>query len=49
MGHPMRLELIRVGLLVKLANCYTTKGAQKISLFNGISAFTSYLMPEPSL
>ena len=27
MGHPMRLELARVGLLVKLANRYTTKGA----------------------
>ena len=31
MGHPMRLELTRVGLLVKLANRYTTKGAQGIS------------------
>ena len=27
-GHPMRIELTRVGLLVKLANRYTTKGAQ---------------------
>ena len=27
MGHPMRIELPRVGLLVKLANNYTTKGA----------------------
>ena len=27
MGHPMRLELTRVGLLVKVANHYTTKGA----------------------
>ena len=27
-GHPMRNELTRVGLLVKLANRYTTKGAQ---------------------
>ena len=26
MGHPMRLELTRVGLLVKVANHYTTKG-----------------------
>ena len=25
MGHPMRLKLIRVGLLVKLANHYTPK------------------------
>ena len=35
MGHPMRLELTRVGLLVKLANRYTTKGA--LAVFN--SAF----------
>ena len=28
MGHPMRIELTRVGLLVKLANRYTTKGAR---------------------
>ena len=27
MGHPMRLELTRVGLLVLLANHYTTRGA----------------------
>ena len=27
-GRPMRLELTRVGLLVELANRYTTKGAQ---------------------
>ena len=26
MGRPMRLELTRVGLLVKLANRYTTRG-----------------------
>ena len=26
-GHPMRLELTRVGLLVQLANHYTTRGA----------------------
>ena len=26
-GHPMRLELTRVGLLVELANHYTTRGA----------------------
>ena len=26
-GHPMRLELTRVGLLVELSNHYTTKGA----------------------
>ena len=28
MGHPMRLELTLAGLLVKLANHYTTGGAQ---------------------
>ena len=28
MGRPMRLELTRVGLLVELANHYTTRGAQ---------------------
>ena len=27
MGHPMRLELTRVGVLVLLAYRYTTKGA----------------------
>ena len=31
MRHPMRLELIRVGLLVYLANHYTTWGAQNHS------------------
>ena len=29
MGRPMRLELARVGLLVKLANRYTTRGATR--------------------
>ena len=33
MGHPMRLELTRVGLLVKLANRYTTKGALDAILY----------------
>ncbi len=27
MGHPMRIELTRAGLLVYLANHYTTQGA----------------------
>ena len=27
MGHPMRLELTREGLLISLANHYTTRGA----------------------
>ena len=26
-GHPMRLELTRIGLLAELANHYTTRGA----------------------
>ena len=30
MGHPMRLELTRVDLLVKVANHYTTKGALSV-------------------
>ena len=29
MGHPMRLELTLAGLLVKLANHYTTRGAHR--------------------
>ena len=29
-GHPMRLELTRVDLLVELANNYTTRGAYVI-------------------
>ena len=32
-GHPMRIELTRVGLLVKLANRYTTKGAQPSEIY----------------
>ena len=34
MGAPMRLELSRVGLLGKLANCYTTRGALVFELSN---------------
>ena len=30
MGHPMRLELTRVGLLVELANHYTTTGEGRL-------------------
>ena len=29
-GHPMRLELTRVGLLVELANHYTTRSALEV-------------------
>ena len=28
-GHPMRIELTRVGLLVYLANHYTTRGTRE--------------------
>ena len=31
-GHPMRLELTRVGLLVELANRYTTRGAHVMAI-----------------
>ena len=30
-GHPMRIEPTRVGLLVYLANRYTTKGAHMLT------------------
>ena len=30
MGHPMRLELTCVGLLVEFANYYTTRDALRI-------------------
>ena len=33
MGHPMRLELTLAGLLVKLANHYTTRGALYLSIY----------------
>ena len=34
MGRPMRLELTRVGLLVKLANRYTTRGAHLADIYS---------------
>ena len=34
MGRPMRLELTRVGLLVSLANRYTTRGARVYILYH---------------
>ena len=33
MGHPMRLELTLAGLLVKLANHYTTRGAFDFNVY----------------
>ena len=41
----MRLELTRVGLLVKLANHYTTRGASAtsaVSCLSGSSSFDSF-------
>ena len=35
MGPPMRIELTRVGLLVYLANHYTTRGAQ-VPILSGV-------------
>ena len=37
-GHPMRLELTRVGLLAELANHYTPRGACNSSSSDKISA-----------
>ena len=39
MGPPMRLELTRVGLLVKLANRYTTKGALRACVYERVFVF----------
>ena len=53
MGHPMRLELTLAGLLVKLANHYTTRGARVLLdysrqlyylTFYGISNLVDYPM-----
>ena len=41
-GHPMRIELTRVGLLVKLANCYTIKGAQQGQSYRAFSENQTY-------
>ena len=43
MGHPMRLELTRVGLLVKLANHYTT-----LACLATMSGFITDLIKLPS-
>ena len=45
MGHPMRLELTRVGLLVKVANHYTTKGAHLTLGIEYESEQTLWFMP----
>ena len=39
-GHPMRLELTRVGLLVELAKHYTTKGASEEALGDGDTSYS---------
>ena len=44
MGHPMRIELTRVGLLVLLANHYTTRGTQVMNVVTKI-VFCVKLMP----
>ena len=41
MGRPVRLELTRVGLLVKLANRYTTRGAPHRNYYSR-TEFDSY-------
>ena len=43
MGHPLRLKLTRIGLLVKLANRYTTKGAQTCLGISYMENGSSYL------
>ena len=52
MGHPMRLELTRVGLLVLLANHYTTRGVLKPQHSNpwpiNSGLLTSLLLPTLS-
>ena len=41
-GHPMRLELTCVGLLVQLANHYTTRGAPVWSAVTAIHSFRNH-------
>ena len=43
MGHPMRLELTRVGFLVQLTNYYTTEGANVQGL---IITTTTWIPPK---
>ena len=40
-GHPMRLELTRIGLLGELANHYTTWGALYNSFFS-VASFNTH-------
>ena len=47
MGHPMRLELTRVSLLVKLANRYTTKGALETLRHSLIYIHIVYILMRP--
>ena len=42
-GHPMRLELTRVGLLVELANHYTTRGAFLPNIFAWVVSIHPYI------
>ena len=43
-GHTMRLELTRVGLLVELANHYTTRGALKRQLCGAFNKFPDFFV-----
>ena len=43
MGHPMRLELTRVGLLVKVANHYTTSAHNYVCNFDFVPRIWSRL------
>ena len=44
MGRPMKLELTRIGLLVQLANHYTTRGAQRYSWYILLSQLTGQFL-----
>ena len=45
-GHPMRLELTLVGLLVELANHYTTRGAPRMELWTGALSWWKCHWPD---
>ena len=42
MGHPMRLEHTRIGLLVKLANRYITKGVLKQHIYGFVLSSAAF-------
>ena len=49
MGHPMRLELTRVGLLVKLASRYTTRGVLITMVIKHSDSFKVLIVMEVSM